>query len=243
MDRNRNVRNSWQVHVFGADRESALGRRLPLANPMHKRLLAACSGFGHTLSFGSWGSLSEVCRKGHRTARLVSRLIQDDLCSPTGLAYSAASKARVDMKDAATVISKATGCTLSKAKNAVSELIARGWIPPDADRLPVGRDELAVPTTALPGLSAVNADETLVAHTDGACKGNPGPGGWAVVFSQGDKAIAEFSGSDPKTTNNRMELTAVVVVQICGMRTCVSGALHYPQASNIACQIVGAAPP
>lgn len=49
----------------------------------------------------------------------------------------------------------------------------------------------------------------LVAHTDGACKGNPGPGGWAVVFSQADKAIAEFSGSNPNTTNNRMELTAV----------------------------------
>jgi ribonuclease HI len=115
------------------------------------------------------------------------------------------------MNDAATVISKATGCTVAKAQKAVRELIARGWTPPDADRSPGGSGSTPVPgpTATLPGLSIVNGHEVLVAHTDGACKGNPGPGGWAVVFSQGDKAIAEFSGSDPNTTNNRMELTAV----------------------------------
>jgi ribonuclease HI len=51
----------------------------------------------------------------------------------------------------------------------------------------------------------------LVAHTDEACSGNPGPGGWAVVFSQGGKVVAEFSGpSVGDSTNNRMELTAVL---------------------------------
>jgi ribonuclease HI len=113
------------------------------------------------------------------------------------------------MNDAATVISKVTGCTLAKAQEAVSELIARGWTPPDTERSRVDRGEVSGSTALPPGLSSVNTDKVLVAHTDGACKGNPGPGGWAVVFSQGNKAIAEFSGSDPNTTNNRMELTAV----------------------------------
>jgi ribonuclease HI len=51
--------------------------------------------------------------------------------------------------------------------------------------------------------------------TDGACSGNPGPGGWAaILIARGaDGAIAkqrELSGSDPATTNNRMELRAVI---------------------------------
>jgi ribonuclease HI len=45
--------------------------------------------------------------------------------------------------------------------------------------------------------------------TDGACKGNPGPGGWGVVLRMG-RHEREMSGSEPATTNNRMELTAVI---------------------------------
>lgn len=45
--------------------------------------------------------------------------------------------------------------------------------------------------------------------TDGACLGNPGPGGWACILRQGDKA-REMFGSEPHTTNNRMELTAAI---------------------------------
>jgi len=45
--------------------------------------------------------------------------------------------------------------------------------------------------------------------TDGACKGNPGPGGWGVVIRAGDKE-KELSGGEPLTTNNRMELTAAI---------------------------------
>ena len=45
--------------------------------------------------------------------------------------------------------------------------------------------------------------------TDGACKGNPGPGGWGVVIRAGAKE-RELSGGEPLTTNNRMELTAVI---------------------------------
>jgi ribonuclease HI len=45
--------------------------------------------------------------------------------------------------------------------------------------------------------------------TDGACKGNPGPGGWGAILRMG-KHEKELSGSDPATTNNRMELTAAI---------------------------------
>lgn len=45
--------------------------------------------------------------------------------------------------------------------------------------------------------------------TDGACKGNPGPGGWGVLLRMGPHE-KELSGGDPATTNNRMEMMAVI---------------------------------
>lgn len=45
--------------------------------------------------------------------------------------------------------------------------------------------------------------------TDGACLGNPGPGGWAAILRYGDKK-KEIFGSEPHTTNNRMELRAAI---------------------------------
>jgi ribonuclease HI len=45
--------------------------------------------------------------------------------------------------------------------------------------------------------------------TDGACKGNPGPGGWGAIIRYGARE-KELSGGEPDTTNNRMELTAAV---------------------------------
>jgi ribonuclease HI len=49
----------------------------------------------------------------------------------------------------------------------------------------------------------------VVIYTDGACSGNPGPGGWGVVLSWQGKE-KELYGSDPLTTNNRMELMAAI---------------------------------
>jgi len=45
--------------------------------------------------------------------------------------------------------------------------------------------------------------------TDGACKGNPGPGGWGALLRMG-RHEKELCGSEPATTNNRMEMTAVI---------------------------------
>ena len=47
-------------------------------------------------------------------------------------------------------------------------------------------------------------------HTDGACRGNPGPGGWGVLLNW-NGTVKELSGCEPDTTNNRMELTAVIM--------------------------------
>jgi ribonuclease HI len=46
--------------------------------------------------------------------------------------------------------------------------------------------------------------------TDGSCEGNPGPGGWGVVWAEEDRIVQENRGSDPATTNNRMELAALI---------------------------------
>lgn len=49
----------------------------------------------------------------------------------------------------------------------------------------------------------------VVIYTDGACKGNPGPGGWGALLTCGKRA-REIFGGELRTTNNRMELTAVI---------------------------------
>jgi ribonuclease HI len=46
-------------------------------------------------------------------------------------------------------------------------------------------------------------------YTDGACRGNPGPGGWGATLESGEH-FRELSGAEADTTNNRMELTAVI---------------------------------
>jgi ribonuclease HI len=53
------------------------------------------------------------------------------------------------------------------------------------------------------------AEETVEVYADGACRGNPGPGGWGVLLRT--KGVEkELFGGEPHTTNNRMELTAVI---------------------------------
>ena len=51
--------------------------------------------------------------------------------------------------------------------------------------------------------------ESVDIFTDGACSGNPGPGGWGALLRMGDKE-RELSGYEPATTNNRMEMMAVI---------------------------------
>jgi ribonuclease HI len=52
--------------------------------------------------------------------------------------------------------------------------------------------------------------ERVTIYTDGACSGNPGPGGWAALLIYGGRE-KEISGGEPMTTNNRMEMTAAIM--------------------------------
>ncbi len=56
-------------------------------------------------------------------------------------------------------------------------------------------------------------------HTDGACKGNPGPGGWGALLVCGEHR-RELHGGEPHTTNNRMELTAAIEALAALKRGC-----------------------
>ena len=57
------------------------------------------------------------------------------------------------------------------------------------------------------------ADQIRI-YTDGACRGNPGPGGWGAVLMHGGK-VKKLHGGEQETTNNRMELTAVIKALEC----------------------------
>jgi len=59
----------------------------------------------------------------------------------------------------------------------------------------------------------------VVIYTDGACKGNPGPGGWGVLMQAGE-ARKELFGGERETTNNRMELQAVIEALTALKRPC-----------------------
>ena len=61
--------------------------------------------------------------------------------------------------------------------------------------------------------------ELVVIYADGACKGNPGPGGWGAWISMGGHS-KELCGGEPVTTNNRMELTAVIHALQALKRSC-----------------------
>lgn len=62
--------------------------------------------------------------------------------------------------------------------------------------------------------------ERVVIHTDGACSGNPGPGGWGAVLQYGS-TVKDLKGGAPETTNNRMELTAAIEALRALKRPCL----------------------
>jgi ribonuclease HI len=59
----------------------------------------------------------------------------------------------------------------------------------------------------------------VIVHTDGACSGNPGPGGWGAILEY-DGREKELFGGAPETTNNRMELTAAIEALSALKRAC-----------------------
>jgi ribonuclease HI len=67
---------------------------------------------------------------------------------------------------------------------------------------------------ALPGVnlptSLKDLEQSIVIFTDGACSGNPGPGGWGSIIAFADGTVKEIGGNNRDTTNNRMELAATI---------------------------------
>ncbi len=68
-------------------------------------------------------------------------------------------------------------------------------------------------------MTDVPTNGRVTVHTDGACSGNPGPGGWGVILQWGSH-VRELKGGEPYTTNNRMELTAAIMALEALKRPC-----------------------
>jgi ribonuclease HI len=75
-----------------------------------------------------------------------------------------------------------------------------------------------------PPAEAGAARAAVCIHSDGACRGNPGPGGWGAVLRHGEH-VRELSGAVLETTNNRMELQAVIEA-LRALRRSVSADVH-----------------
>ena len=65
----------------------------------------------------------------------------------------------------------------------------------------------------------MTAGPHVIIHTDGACSGNPGPGGWGAILSYGEHE-KELKGGEPHTTNNRMELMGAIAALEALKKTC-----------------------
>ena len=70
-----------------------------------------------------------------------------------------------------------------------------------------------------------NDFSAIVIFTDGACTGNPGPGGWASILASPKGRVKELGGYDPQTTNNRMELTGAIRA-LAALKPPLSGDVH-----------------
>src|SRR5579872_826825 len=68
--------------------------------------------------------------------------------------------------------------------------------------------------------SGAMSKQRVTIYTDGACSGNPGPGGWGAILSWGDHE-KELKGGEAHTTNNRMELTAAITALEALTRPCI----------------------
>lgn len=104
------------------------------------------------------------------------------------------------------------------AENALKAILARFGIEESAIepayymdmlRSAAKREEDAVKKKAGEG-AVLPPSGAVQLWTDGGCSGNPGPGGWAYVIADGDRILAEANGGEKDTTNNKMELSAVI---------------------------------
>lgn len=86
-----------------------------------------------------------------------------------------------------------------------------GWVPQQCNRCRAANKAASGEKRARSSVTATDGDgPTTGVFTDGSSVPNPGPGGWGAVYVVDDEIIAERHGHDPDTTNNRMELTALL---------------------------------
>ncbi len=71
----------------------------------------------------------------------------------------------------------------------------------------------------------MSSPPSVTIHTDGACSGNPGPGGWGAILKFGD-VEKELKGGEAHTTNNRMELMAAISALSQYVRQGITGWIH-----------------
>jgi ribonuclease HI len=83
-----------------------------------------------------------------------------------------------------------------------------GWTPKQCSSCRFGKPATAA--TKEEALDRFSGGPATGVFTDGACEPNPGPGGWGAVKVINGEILAERSGHEPQTTNNRMELTAMI---------------------------------
>ena len=73
----------------------------------------------------------------------------------------------------------------------------------------------------------MGASSPIIVFTDGAAKGNPGPGGWGAIVLTPDQHVTELGGGSPHTTNNRMELSgAIAALQHVANRAVLAAGIH-----------------
>jgi ribonuclease HI len=100
-----------------------------------------------------------------------------------------------------------------KSFNVAPAVLGRypGWTPPLCNdcRTKKPRKTAGRPSAPVPGEHVPTGPQTGM-FTDGSCEGNPGPGGWGAVKVVDGTVAAQASGASPQTTNNRMELTALI---------------------------------
>ncbi|MBD3329913.1 reverse transcriptase-like protein [Candidatus Peregrinibacteria bacterium] len=80
-------------------------------------------------------------------------------------------------------------------------------------------------------------DNKLIIYTDGSCLGNPGPGGWGVVILDGKKEV-RLSGGERDTTNNRMEMRAIIEALEWVQQNTVDRELEINSDSNLIVQTI-----
>lgn len=98
---------------------------------------------------------------------------------------------------------------MTKVTTCVRELS----VPPASKASPAAPPTHGTPLVTLPHAAPApppSSQGPVVVYTDGSCLGNPGPGGWCALIQRPDQSVLEIYGHEAATTNNRMELLAVI---------------------------------